>query len=134
MTYYISFYLYVFICLFLEIESFTPKGRISHSSVLVGNKIYFLGGWGGGSTNEVFYLDVSQPFNTQAPPWNDLTQSAGIPFKSSWATASLSDINNEQTIYLFGGRNLDLVTSEDNFVSMVHSFNLNSLKWNIPIV
>ena len=104
MTYYISFYLYVFIYLFLEIESFTPKGRISHSSVLVGNKIYFLGGRNSvSSTNEVFYLDVSQPFNTQSPPWNDLTQSAGIPFKSSWETASLSDINNEQTIYLFGG-------------------------------
>jgi N-acetylneuraminic acid mutarotase len=140
MTYYnyVSFYLFFFIYLFLEIESFTPVGRYSHSSVLVGNKLYFFGGDIGSRkdeiSNEVFYLDLSQPFNIQAPPWNDLTSSAGIPFKSSWATTSLSNINNEQTIYLFGGINRDLVTSEDNFVSMVHSFNLNSLKWNIPTV
>src|ERR1043166_9426563 len=138
MTYYnyVSFYLF-FIYLFPEIESFTPSGRLAHTSVLVGNKLYFFGGWNGavdGSTNEVFYLDVSQPFNIQVPPWNDLTLSAGIPFKSSWATASLSDINNEQTIYLFGGINLDLVTSQNNVVSMVHSFNVNSLKWNVPNV
>src|SRR4051812_47340751 len=94
---YIPFYLCIFICLFLEVKSFTPVGRLSHSSVLVENKLYFFGGaisnqdW----SNEVFYLDVSQPFNIQAPPWNDLTPSAGIPFKSSWAAASLSDINNE---------------------------------------
>jgi N-acetylneuraminic acid mutarotase len=139
MTYfnYVSFYLFFIIYLFVEIESFTPAGRHAHSSVLVGNKLYFLGGLSDAVndyTNEVFYLDVSKPFNTQAPPWNDLTQSARIPFKSSWATASLSNVNNEQTIYLFGGIAQDLVTSENNVASMVYSFNLNSLKWNVPTV
>src|ERR1051326_8398248 len=101
---YVLFYLFFIIYLFLEIESFTPVGRIAHSSVLVENKLYFFGGIDGSFiSNEVFYLDVSRPFNIQAPPWNDLTSSAGIPFKSSWAAASLSNINNEQTIYLFGG-------------------------------
>ena len=132
---YVLFYLFFIIYLFLEIESFTPVGRIAYSSVLVKNKLYFFGGVDKSfMSNEVFYLDVSRPFNTQAPSWNDLTSSAGIPFKSSWATTSLSNINNEQTIYLFGGINRDLVTSEDNFVSMVHSFNLNSLKWNVPTI
>src|ERR1051326_7348309 len=110
MTYYnyASFYLFFIISLFLEIESFTPAGRLAHSSVLVGNKLYFFGGITDTTTsNEVFYLDVSRPFNIQVPPWNDLTPSAGIPFKSSWAAASLSDINNEKTIYLFGGINRD---------------------------
>src|ERR1043166_9968268 len=121
MTYYnyVSFYLFFFIYLFLEIESFTPVGRYSHSSVLVGNKLYFFGGDIGSRkdeiSNEVVYLDLSQPFNIQAPPWNDLTSSAGIPFKSSWAAASLSDVNNN--IYLFGGIARDLVTSEDYFRS-----------------
>jgi N-acetylneuraminic acid mutarotase len=87
--------------LFLEIESFTPVGRIAYSSVLVKNKLYFFGGVDKSfMSNEVFYLDVSQPFNIQVSPWNDLTPSAGIPY---WAAASLSDINNEKTIYLFGG-------------------------------
>ena len=113
---YVLFYLFFIIYLFLEVESSTSAGRLAHTSVLVGNKLYFFGGITDTSSNEVFYLDVSQPFNIQVPPWNDLTPSAGIPFKSSWAAASLSDINNEKTIYLFGGINRDLVTSEDNFV------------------
>src|SRR4051812_24130105 len=46
MTYYnyISFYLCIFICLILKVESFTPTARHSHSSVLVENKLYFFGG------------------------------------------------------------------------------------------
>jgi hypothetical protein len=121
MNYYnnILFYLFFIIYLFLEIESFTPAGRIAHSSVLVGNKLYFFGGENGLSLDEVFYLDVSRSFNIQDPPWNDLTPSAGMPFRSSYAAVSLSKINNEQTIYLFGGITQDINTNEDNFVSMV---------------
>jgi N-acetylneuraminic acid mutarotase len=137
---YVPFCLFIIIHLFLEIESFAPVGRYSHSSVLVENKLYFFGGDLPNSevtdyeiSNEVFYLDVSQPFNIQDPPWNDLTSSAGIPFKSIWAAASLSNINNEKIIYLFGGvsRNLNNV-EEDYFVSNIYSFNLNSLKCDIP--
>src|SRR5687767_3913175 len=110
MTYYVSFYLIIFIklFLFLEVESFTPVGRLAHTSVLVENKIYFFGGVldNGFCSNEVFYLDVSQPFNMGAPQWNDLTQNSGLPFKSCWATASSSD---QKTIYLFGGITDDLV-------------------------
>src|SRR4051794_10593623 len=92
MTYYIyiSFYLCIFICLFLEVKSFTPITCHSHSSVLVENKLYIISGdiiTNNLCSNEVFYLDVSQPFNLQAPPWNDLTSSARIPFKSCWAAA-----------------------------------------------
>src|SRR5215204_4234388 len=123
---YISFYLCIFLYLLLKAESFTPTARWSHSSVLVENKLYFFGGVLNSNTigsSEVFYLDLSQPFNIQTPPWNDLTPSAGIPFKSSWAAASLSNINNEKNIYLFGGITQDLVTNEDNFVSIIYSFN-----------
>jgi N-acetylneuraminic acid mutarotase len=132
---YVPFYLFFIICLFLKIESFTPKGRMVHSSVLVENKLFFFGGVRDvGGSNEVFYLDVSQPFNMQVPSWNDLTPSAGLPFRSSWATASLSNINNEQTIYLFGGATQDIATNDDYFVSIIYSFNLNSLKWDVPAV
>ena len=125
MTYhnYVSFYLFFIIYLFVEIESFTPVGRMAHSSVLVGKKIYFFGGVLDSKfcSNEVFYIDVSQPFNIQVPLWNDLTPNAGIPFKSCWGTVSLSDINNEQTIYLFGGFTDDIATNNDKFVSMIYS-------------
>ncbi|CAI2181363.1 4463_t:CDS:2, partial [Funneliformis geosporum] len=114
--------------------SFTPEGRLAHSTVLVENKLYFFGGFvenAKSCTNQVFYLDLSQSFNLAAPPWISLTQNAGIPFKSCWGTALLND--KEQTINLFGGlmRN-DL--NQDAFVSNVHSFNLNSLSWSVPNV
>jgi len=118
--------------LFYKVDPFIPVGRLAHSSVLVGNKLYFFGGIknDGVCLNEVFYLDVSKSFNLAVPSWVDLTQNAGIPFKSCWATVSLND--KEQTIYLFGGTMDDLTTNKDAFISNVHSFNLNSLTWNVP--
>src|SRR2546426_833934 len=116
MTYhnYISLYLFfIFVfCLFLEIESFILAGLHGHSSVLVGNKLYFFGGSisSGSTSNEVFYLDASQQFNITSPPWNDLTANEGLPIKSSFGTVSLNEANNEQIIYLFGGITKDLTT------------------------
>src|SRR5687767_873310 len=111
MSYYnfISFYLFLilFIHSFFEVETFTSLGRFGHSSVLAENKLYFLGGVINDGSNEVFYLDVSQQFNIASPPFIDVTASEGIPFKSSWGTVLLSDINNEQTIFLFGGYTYD---------------------------
>ncbi|CAI2185088.1 4878_t:CDS:2, partial [Funneliformis geosporum] len=112
--------------------SFTPEGRLSHYSVLVGNKLYFFGGYVDNAkscTNQVFYLDLSQSFNLAVPPWVSLTQNAGIPFKSCWGTALLND--KEQSIYLFGGIMINDL-NQDDFISNVHSFNLNSLSWSVP--
>ncbi|SRR6266498_1962637 len=119
--------------LFFRVESFTPVGRIGHSSVLVGDKLYFFGGISDADVyglNEVFYLDVSKSFNLADPPWVDLTQNAGIQFKSCFGTVSLND--KEQTIYLFGGYMIGITTDKDAFISNVHLFNLNSLTWNVP--
>ncbi|CAI2163846.1 4819_t:CDS:2 [Funneliformis geosporum] len=111
--------------------SFIPVGRYAHSSVLVGDKLYFFGGMNNDlkCLNEVFYLDVSRPFKTAVPPWVDLTQNAEIPFKSCWATVSLNA--KEQIIYLFGGF-MDNSTDQDAFVSSIYTFGFNTLRWNIP--
>src|SRR6266540_3281462 len=121
-------FVFVLSYLFFGVESFTPVGRMGHSSILAEDMLYFFGGNNSDFMNEVFYLDVSKSFNSKTPPWTDLTQGSGIPFKSSWATVSLK----EQTIYLFGGIMYSIITDEDAFVSHVYSFNLNSLKWDIP--
>ncbi|CAI2165243.1 13566_t:CDS:2 [Funneliformis geosporum] len=106
------------------------RWRYAASSVLVENKLYFFGGYiGGKCSNEVFYLDLSRSFNLATPPWIDLTLNAKIPFRSCWGTVSLN--NKEQIIYLFGGLNLDDL-NQNVFVSSIHSFNLNSLSWNVP--
>ena len=96
---YISFFL-AFIHLYLEIDSFTPTGRYGHSSVVVGNRLYFFGGNKNSfnCSNEVFYLDISQPFNIASPPWNDLAAKEGMQIRSCWETVSLSESNN--IIYL----------------------------------
>src|SRR6266542_1089912 len=106
--------IFVFGCIFFfEVESFTPARRLAHSSILIGNKIYFFGGTNSDSiSNELFYLDVSQPFNVANPPWFDLS---GIPFGSAWATVVLNDIDNDPNIYLFGGFMLDMKTLNDSF-------------------
>ncbi|CAI2179065.1 17390_t:CDS:10 [Funneliformis geosporum] len=119
---------------FKMIESFTPVGRIAHSSVLAENKLYFFGGVidDKACSNEVFYLDVSQPFVTETPPWTDLTLNSGIPLKSCWGTVSSNEV--QKTIYLFGGSTYNLMKDEDSFISNVYSFNLYSSSWNIPNV
>jgi len=124
-------FIFILSYLFFRVEPFTPEERMAHSSILVGDKLYFFGGFSTGScSNEIFYLDVSKSFYSSTPTWSDLTQDAGIPFKSCWETVSLND--KEQTIYLFGGIMKDLTTNNDVFTSNVHSLNLNSLTWNIP--
>src|SRR5688572_22758866 len=127
------FIIFVFCFMLFEVEPFIPAGRLAHSSILVGNKIYFFGGVGSDyfTLNELFYLDVSKSFNVANPPWVDL---AGIPFGSAWATVVLNDINNDPDIYLFGGIMRDMKTINDSFTSIIHRFNINSLTWDIPSV
>ncbi|CAI2175346.1 13963_t:CDS:2 [Funneliformis geosporum] len=126
-------FIFIIIYLLLIVESFTPVERYGHSSVLVGNKIYFFGGYDGRNyTNEVFYLDLSQKFDTELPPWTDLTSNSGIGFKSSWATTvAINDKNNNPIIFLIGGVNLDQVGGSA-FTSLVYTFNLQSGQWKIP--
>ncbi|CAI2176260.1 10323_t:CDS:2 [Funneliformis geosporum] len=118
-----------------KVESFNPVGRNAHSSVLVGNRIYFFGGRNEITcTNEVFYLDVSQRFNSELPPWTDLTLNSGMNFRGCWATAvAVNDSNNNPTIYLIGGYMIDQ-NNADIFSSLVHSFNPKSGQWNAPII
>ncbi|GES73686.1 hypothetical protein GLOIN_2v1876170 [Rhizophagus clarus] len=122
--------------LFFEVESYTPIGRLTHSSVFVGNNLYFLGGqYGNGSiSNEVFYLNLSQSFDVANPPWVDLTSTASIPFGSYFATVASNNVNNSLDIYLFGGVMIDIITQRDSFTSFVYKFNVNTSRWNVPSI
>jgi len=119
---------------------------MAHSSVVVGNKLYFFGGIvvlplpQGSLVNvyiseEVFYLDLSQPFDIENPPFVDLTSVAPIPIRSTWGTVALDSMNNnDPNIYLFGGAMLDINSYNDSYTSFVHKFNVNSLMWSVPTV
>ena len=55
-----------------------PLKRATHTATLIDDKLYILGGYKTVTgTDEIsgqqfFYLDVSEPFNTQALQWVDL--------------------------------------------------------------
>src|SRR2546430_1553924 len=107
------FYILILGIFIIKVKPFTPQARAGHSSILVGDKLYFFGGnlitW----LDEVFYLDTSQTFSIASQPWVDLTASAKIPFGSSFSTVSLINTNNDNPIiYLFGGEMRKPVTGQ----------------------
>src|SRR6266487_3670790 len=97
------FYILIIIGIFIiKVEPFTPQARAAHSSILVGNKLYYFGGTNvSNNFDEVFYLDTSQTFNIASQPWIDLTASAKIPFGSAWSTVSLIDTNNVTLLFTY---------------------------------
>ncbi|CAG8471143.1 hypothetical protein GLOIN_2v1870208 [Rhizophagus irregularis DAOM 181602=DAOM 197198] len=108
------------IILLIEIgQSLAPVERSAHSSVLVDKKLFFFGGHSDHSLkksvilDQIIYLDVSKPFNTANPPFEEISKT--IPFGSSFATAFLSPQKN--IIYLFGGIVKDVNTDLDSFKS-----------------
>jgi len=127
---------FLLIILSIEIgQSLIPIKRYEQSSVLVDKKIFFFGGETHSglkyfTSNQILYLDVSKPFNTANPPFEEIPN-VSIPFRSSFATAFLSPQKN--VIYLFGGLMVDVNTDLDNFKSVLHSYNLVTNEWTIPI-
>jgi N-acetylneuraminic acid mutarotase len=63
------------------------------------------------------------------PPFEELPNT--IPFGSSYAIAFPSSQKN--VIYLFGGITVNVNTGLDDFKSILHSYNLETNEWTIPI-
>src|SRR5437588_557943 len=82
--------------------AFTPTSRFYQGSVLVGNRIYYLGGIDltGKGTSQLFYLDVSPPFNSKSPNWTDLSSLAPIPVLSAFSPSCVGG-STSSTIFLF---------------------------------
>ncbi|CAB4426728.1 unnamed protein product [Rhizophagus irregularis] len=116
-------------------QSLNPVERSAQSSVLVDKRIYFFGGESFRSKkttsalDQILYLDVSKPFNTVSPPFEEIIN-VPIPFGSSFATAFFSPQKN--VIYLFGGIMVDANTSLDIYKPVLHSYNLETREWTIP--
>ncbi|CAI2182423.1 19557_t:CDS:2 [Funneliformis geosporum] len=129
------FFILILSYLIFEVESFTPAGRLAHSSVLVVNRIYFFGGVDDQSNDlsEVFYLDLSKPFDMATPSWKDMSATSAIPFRSAFATTASTNNDNNPIIYLIGGLTRDQ-NNVDTFISLIHAFNPKSKKWNTPII
>ncbi|RIB03666.1 hypothetical protein C2G38_2224381 [Gigaspora rosea] len=115
----------IFINLFIvKTTSFVPISRYFHTSVLIENKLYLLGGI---NSNEIFYLNVSLPLDTEKLLWTNLTNNAPIPINNSFATTSCVGGQNNQTIFLFDNdNNLNCI--------IIYTFNTINQEWNIPTI
>ncbi|RHZ75772.1 hypothetical protein Glove_209g23 [Diversispora epigaea] len=121
-------------------SSFTPSPRYATSSILIGTRLYFFGGWAKDSDSiencqsDVFYLDISNSFNiddnNQNIPWNDLTSTAEIPERICWHN-SIKETNNN-TIYLFGGITQNIKSKELTYDTLLYKFDITSQKWSKP--
>ncbi|EXX66894.1 uncharacterized protein OCT59_023201 [Rhizophagus irregularis] len=118
-------------------QSLVPVERHGHSAVLVDKKLYFFGGESvfGKLKNsihldQILYIDLSKPFNTANPPFEEVIN-APMPFGSSYATAFLSP-QKKNIIYLFGGIMWDVNANVDKFKSILYSYNVETNEWIPP--
>ncbi len=132
---YISFYLF-FILIVYSLFGIETLGRLGHSAVLIENKLCLFGREINFYVclNDVLYLDVSQRFDIASPSFFNVTENEGMPFKGCWGTFLLSEVNNEQPIFLFSGYTYDLVTNNDSFTSLVYTFDPKLGEWNTPVI
>ncbi|CAG8562379.1 489_t:CDS:1, partial [Dentiscutata heterogama] len=110
---------------------FVPASRYFQGSVVVGEKIYFIGGIGssGKGTSDFFYLNVSSPFNAANPVWTDLTSVAPIPVLSAFSPSCVGGSSNS-TIFLFEHRSTNNVNST---TLVTFALDTASPKWTTSI-
>jgi hypothetical protein len=105
--------------------------RFAHTSTIINDKLYIIGGQISQTrgSNDVFYLDLTNSFNTSDPPW---IKTSGLPLESSWASAITL---GKDGILIFGGYtwNLNSHTIETGENSL-YQFNTSTEEWTIPVV
>ncbi|CAG8644397.1 3944_t:CDS:1, partial [Acaulospora colombiana] len=113
---------------------FTPTARVGSTQNLIGTKLYFAGGFTGLTqpySNDFFYLDLSNSFQIDNPPWVSL--SASVPISPTYSTSITSPLDNS-TIYLIGGYMQNPSTNSPDNNTLVYTFNSNTTQWTIPTI
>ncbi|CAG8480186.1 13987_t:CDS:2 [Cetraspora pellucida] len=117
-------------------RGFDPEGRGGHVSVIVKDRIYFMGGSrrisddnsikkkfpirGYNLSDEVFYLDLTSPFFKARPPFIDLSGDSNSRMKyGSVKGTAVSGVNSHE-LYLIGGtlQDLPLLNQIDSNVTL----------------
>ncbi|RIB27958.1 hypothetical protein C2G38_2137569 [Gigaspora rosea] len=105
-----------------------PNSRFEQASALVGTRLYFFGGLTSQVvTNEVWYLDLSNSFNTTTPPWRS---DIGMPVGYILGSSCVNPINN-CSILLIGGKMYIPHTLYKTYSSCVYMFNPCISQWTI---
>src|SRR5437870_1497542 len=98
----IGIFLNLIILFSIIIEGYTPLARYGHSSIVLGNNLYFLGGYvKDKNTNDFFYVDLSKPLDRSNPQYIDLTTIASPPLRFS--QGSLVPNDQGDGFYVIGG-------------------------------
>ena len=112
--------------LFVGVKSQTApykSERKYHTSTLINNKLYILGGYPVDTVGkDFFYLDVSVSFNTQNLLWQDLSSMNIVPSHSD-ATSVIGGTNNN-TLFLYEG--------DDQTTNLIYTFDPQNNSWSIP--
>ena len=100
----------------------TPSPRYGQSSVYANNTAYFLGGILSDTSlsTDFFSLDLSQPFTSSSPPWQNLTS---LPAATANAAAA---IGIDGRVYLLGGQTWDCSA---NFLNV---YDPHTASWGTP--
>ncbi|KAF0403432.1 galactose oxidase [Gigaspora margarita] len=129
--YYILFFVIFSSVYYFVICQNVPSPRIQQTSTLVGTRLYFFGG--ATSLNvfsEVWYLDLSNSFETSTSPWHS---DVAMPVGYNFGTSSLSPIDNS-TVFLIGGMTWTKDTNNYLYTSSVYKFNSKNSQWTIPSI
>jgi len=105
--------------------------RYAHASALIDGKLYFMFGGTSGkqSSRDLFYLDVSQPF--EKPPLVDVQ--SNLPVNIIWSTANAGG-RNKSTIFSFGGDLTNLTSGQPDTNSFVYTFQTPDGPWQKPSI
>ncbi|CAG8625844.1 13378_t:CDS:2, partial [Dentiscutata heterogama] len=109
-----------------------PEGRGGQESVQVKDKLYFMGGSRlvpflnpkrYNLSDEVFYLDLSSQFDTENPPFTDLTDGTSRMFYGNEKGAAMLGGSDQSDIYLIDGTQVNLSTINWNATDKIN--------WNV---
>ncbi|CAG8514367.1 4421_t:CDS:2, partial [Cetraspora pellucida] len=108
------------------ISAFVPQQRAEHSAVLVAKKLYFQGGYDHTYNvyvnSQLFYLDVSNSFNTtniNLMPWTDLSSTPGLTNK----TGATACVDGGAIFYIGGTHSGNLVSKFDTVLGQWNELN-----------
>ncbi|RGB41680.1 hypothetical protein C1646_793130 [Rhizophagus diaphanus] len=89
------------------------------------------GGFGEKEGKDFFYLDVSSPFTTLEPSWNDLTDINTL--EAHWSATSVNGGADNSSLILYGGMQYNKDSSHSKF-PLIHIFDVQNNSWSVPEV
>ncbi|RHZ88418.1 hypothetical protein Glove_23g73 [Diversispora epigaea] len=103
--------------------------RRFHNSVIIKDKLLILTGITTTNSSEIFYLDLSKPFDSGNLTWT-LIPNGNLPVYTSRSTAVLSLDNS--TIYLIGGFMRNKYTLDYDYSNLIYTYDYPTSTWSTP--